>query len=301
MHPVLALARIELVREVRKRSFYFLVFLAVLPVLTSIIMRYGLDRQVNDPTFWAVVMGFKTTGSVSVHEVANLGAFMWLIALLYGGDLLAGDLSDGTARLILSRGVRRLEYLVAKVLTVTLVLAVLSASAGVAAFISNGVLMGNMPPLGDLPLAVGLGMLMGVGALPLLLLAAAIGGLARRPLHGIVLGFVIHLVLSTTVMIFVAFRVASAAGGPEELGNLNVLLAEEQFKAMVYDPYQAGLTLPSILYWVAQGGVIEDPLLLASGVVINAGDLAWRYIASTVVGILIHLGFALYVLERTDL
>ncbi|MCE4603283.1 MAG: ABC transporter permease [Desulfurococcales archaeon] len=300
MYPVIAVARMELAREVRKRSFYFLLFLAVLPIISSLILRYGMDRTVSDPSFWAVVMGFKTTGQVSFQEIVNLGTFMWLIALLYGGDLLASDLSDGTARLVLARGVRRLEYLAAKVLTVTLVLSLISASTGVAAFLSNAVLMGSMPPLEDLPLAIGLGALLGVGALPLLLLAASIGAMARKSLHGIVLGFVTHLVVSTAIVIYVGLKITATAS-PEDLANINTLLAAEQMKAMAYDPYQAGLALPSLLYWVANGGVIRDPLLTSQGIMLDATSLAGTYALSTLIGIALHIAFTAYILERADL
>ncbi len=302
MNPLIAVITLEARRELSKKSFKLLILLAVLPIIVSLILRYGLDKTIDDTSFWAISMGFKTSGSPGMPEFFNLGSWMWVIALLFGGDLLASDLSDGTARLILSRGIKRWEYLAGKILTVTLVLVVITMLTGVAAYISNIILLeSGAPPASELVKAVGLGAVLGVGALPLLLMAAIIGSLARKPVYGIVVGFIIYLVASIAVTIYVAIKLAPAVVAGQSQMEVTAVFVEEQMKAMAYIPYQAGLSLASILYWVVEGGVVADPIFVASGVMLEAGPLATAYTASTVIGIILHVAVLVYLIERMDL
>ena len=302
MNPLIAVVTLEARRELSKKSFKLLVLLAVLPIIVSLILRYGLDKTVDDTSFWAVAMGFKTSGSPGMPEVFNLGSWMWVIALLFGGDLLASDLSDGTARLILSRGVKRWEYLAGKILTVTLVLVVITMLTGVAAYISNIILLeSGAPPASELAKAVGLGAVLGIGALPLLLMAAIIGSLARKPVYGIVVGFIVYLVASIAVTIYVAIKLAPAVAAGQSQMEVTAVFVEEQMKAMAYIPYQAGLSLASILYWVLEGGIVADPIFKASGIMLEAGPLATAYTASTIIGIILHVAVLVYLIERMDL
>ncbi|MEB3773979.1 MAG: ABC transporter permease subunit [Desulfurococcales archaeon] len=297
---MLALFRFELAREVRKRSFYFLLLLTILPIIVALILRHGLDRSVEVEDLWAVIMGFKTTGSPGVLEMSSLSSWMWIIALLYGGDLLASDLSDGTARLILSRGVRRWEYVAAKVLTVTLLLTVIFALTGLVSVISSWILSGSAPAMGDVVEAVALGGFMSVGALPLLLLAAILGAMARKPVHGMVLGFVAYIVVSVMVTIYASFTILeelSSNPGPEMQAELTASI----LKATGYVPYLAGLSVSSMVYWAIRGDLIEDPLMVGYGVELQADPMATLYLASTLIGIAIHILLLVVLLNRMDL
>ena len=305
MNTFISLLRLELRREVRKRSFYFLLLVSILPVMVTLILKYGLHRSIESKDLWAVALGLKSTGGFGLLEGASLSNWAWLIALLYGGDLLASDLSDGTARLILSRGVRRWEYMLSKVLTVSIFLSIIFALSGLGAYISNTILVGGLLPLGDMVEAVGLGALMGIGTLPLLLLAALLGTLSRKPVYGIVLGFVAYIVISIAISMYAFLLVmqGSQASGMEMVNQMEFQanLTSSIVKVTGYIPYTAGLNIASMIYWLIEGGVVREPILTAYGVEMDAGPLALLYTTTTIIGIILHIILLYYILDRMDL
>ena len=291
---------IEARRELRKRSFLALILLALMPLITSLIMKYAVNSSPpKDDELWAVVLGLKTTGQVGALEAAGVAAWAWIVAILYGGDLLASDLSDGTARFILSRPVSRLEYLLAKVATVSLVVVSLFALSGLLSYIAGYILVGSQEGLLQ---SVFYGALVGASVLPLLLVAALIGQVTRKPSTGMVLGFVVYFVASIIIAIVSLFSAINAGLDPNSdkiAFQAEMIRAEADATAWI--PFLAGLKMPSIVYWAMKGDVVMDPYLQAFGVELDAGYYATVYALSTIAGILLLLAAMAYLLDRADI
>ncbi len=251
----------ELKRSIRKKSFYALVALMVAPLLVAlyahhmltivlkerfiteaIIEKFHLDR------LWAAILGIESiplgVASLAPYllamHVVSLAGLAWIVAVLYGGDLLAADLRDKLIHLILVRPVRRGEYVAAKILGVLLVLIVLYAVAGVVAFASGWILIGKQAGLLE---ALAYSALIAVGTLPLLLASAAAGAATKSPTVGFIAGIVAYFVAS----IVAGVAALAVAGLPTSLESM-----EKLQKLTVYisaaNPFTAGASLAQGLY-----------------------------------------------------
>ncbi len=309
---IIGVARYELRREVKKRSFYFLVFLVILPVIMAGVIRVAGLSVSSDETLWAVALGLKTqtaaTGQLSLLELQGIANWAWLVALFYGGDLFASDLREGAARLLLSRPVKRWEYILGKLLSLTILMAAAFGAAGITAVIAGWIVSG---PQSHIALAPVLSAVLGVGILPLALTAALIGMKMRSPTLGVVLGFVVYIVVSIGLSIGASIEAARETGidlgelstqGPsEDFIKFQAAIVEKTLKYYSYIPILAGFSLPSMLYWEAMGGVVEDPILTMVGLEIEAGGIALAQALSLCLGIAAFTLAIIWLMYRMDL
>lgn len=207
LKPVASISAFELRRESNKRTLWLVIALMALPLIVAFIVRSYASSSVSDPMLWATIMGFRVGDSLGALGVSTLSVISWgwLIAILFGGDLLAADLVDGSVALVLARPVSRLEYVLGKALAAFVVMLAVFITGGVSVYGAAWVIGG--PQSGFLEVLL-LSMLIAVGSLPLLLLSAWFGMKFRKPVTGYVLGFVAYFVSSISVGMLAAYYIA---------------------------------------------------------------------------------------------
>ena len=289
---VLAVARYELGREASKRSLYVVVVLMVLPLLAALLVKRlaGAPAGVEEAErLWAVIMGVDPRGALASAGLAgvsslSLFSWAWLIAILYGGDLLASDLQSGMASLILSRPVTRGEYVAGKILSVTAALVVAFLAGGVSVYAASWALAGPQEGLLE---ALGLSIVVALGSLPLLLLSALFGAYFEKPSLGMILGFVAYFVgaiASGLAAVYFLFTgdLERAATAPYIIQPLIPSLAGQELALAIYSRVHGlelsiPLTLPSdggvnVVYYNVRPGDFLPHLA--------AGTLAWIVVLS---------------------
>jgi len=193
MEKVIAVARYEFYREMNKRSVWLIIALLLLPLVVAFLLRSMRGESLpEDPLLWTVILGVDVERALSFGAGTLAGAlsvisWSWLIAILYGGDLFAADLQDGSIQLLLSKPVKRSEYVAGKILAATVVMAGVFLVAGLGIVATAWILGGPQDRVLE---AVFLSALVGVGVVPLLLLAAVIGLKTEKPVLGMILGLV---------------------------------------------------------------------------------------------------------------
>ncbi|MCE4627258.1 MAG: ABC transporter permease [Desulfurococcales archaeon] len=222
---ILAVTKFELLRESNKRTIYFVIILMVFPLIVSLIIKAYSENTIKNSMLWAVIMGYTFSESSLAAVGANILSVIswgWLIAILFGGDLLASDFTDGTLALILARPVSRLEYVLGKILSATIMMVIVFLAGGLSVYAAAWILGG--PQSGFLEVLL-LSTLLGIGAMPLLLLSAWFGMKFRKPLIGYVLGFVAYFVSSIAVGLASVYYLI--VGGDPDMGVkvLNLLRA----------------------------------------------------------------------------
>jgi len=190
---VIAVARYELYREMNKRSVWLIVALLLLPLVVAVLIRALREGSLpQDPLMWTVILGVDVNRALSFGAGTLAGAlsvisWSWLIAILYGGDLFAADLQDGSIQILLSKPVKRSEYVAGKILAATLVISGVYFIAGLGIVAAAWILGGPQERIHE---AILLSVLVGVGVVPLLLLSAVIGLKTEKPVLGMILGMV---------------------------------------------------------------------------------------------------------------
>jgi len=203
LEKVLAVAWYELGREARKRSALLVLALLLLPLAAALVVRAVWGVVERDPLMWTLIMGVDLEGVFDLGVGTLTGAlsvvsWAWLVAILYGVDLFAADLEDGSVQLILSRPIARGEYVAGKVMAASLVMLAVFTVAGAGIAAAAWILAGPQERVLE---AVLLGAATGIGVLPMLLLASLLGLVRGRPSQGM------------TAAIAVWFLGGVAAGG----------------------------------------------------------------------------------------
>jgi len=299
---VLAVSRLELRREASKRSFYFILALMVLPLVVAVLLKLMGGQGAENPRLWAGILGVDPTAVeggaiVGLVSIFSLASWSWLVAALFGGDLLASDISDGAAQMILYRGVSRREYAVGKVLALALMLSASFLVAGVSVYGAAWVLGGPQEGLG---LALLVSALIGVASLPLALVSALAGLATRKPVVGMVLGVVAYFAASivlgfaTAYYMLVARDPQAAATVAYKLGSLI--------------PLTGGSTLPAIVYSAVVGLEVQTPAPVAGNdtvvvyyVPVAPGDFLAQAAVATAAWIIGLAALLAWYLERMDL
>ncbi len=234
----------EFKRDLRKRSFILFIAFIVLPILVSLIVRFYAGGEVGGGRLWAVMMGFDIGTGLATGSVATLGiaGWIWLVAVLYGGDLFASDARDGGAQLIVIRPVGRKGYFIGKSIAVSLFLASITALAGVAAALAAITIGG---PQRSVYLAPVLGALIGLGGMPILYLASLAGMALRSPIAGFIVGAAAYILTGMALSISLFAAVIS--------GPLDLEAWKDYYSDLIYYtgiiPILAGPSLPSIIYY----------------------------------------------------
>ncbi len=291
LHIVKGLVYYELTRELRKKSFYLLIVLAVLPVIVAIVLRLaGFTAPTGHPRAWASILGFEQAGSIGMVSMAGLAGWAWLVSILYGGDLVAADARDGLFGLLFARPVRRVDYLAAKMVSVVIVVTLLFTIAGTTAVASAWILVGPQEAIWE---ALGLSALLGLSCLPLLLASALLGAYTRSPVQGMIFGFAVYMV-STIIPAITATLIV----GPEKLSTLTgqIELAKLVAQLYAYIPFVASFEVPGLVYGLVHGDMLATMIPLD----LRPSQLLPAYSLSTITGIVMLVILLWYVITYRD-
>jgi ABC-type transport system involved in multi-copper enzyme maturation permease subunit len=248
---VTGIALVEARRFLAKKSTLFVLALFVLPVLVAVALKHYVSVP-HSPRFWVLLAGIDVspelqgvTGSSLAVGLAGLTAWWWLVVSLYGGDLFASDRASGLTRLVLSRPVTRLEYVLGKLLALLAFLALAGIIGLYSIYAASWILAGRQSePLW--PLVIGL--LLAVGSVPLAALSALMGFRSSKPLVGIISGIGIYFVASMIVSLG-SLLIIMAHGGS---------LEETALRLATLIPLDAGKALAEIVYsYHAHGPVVH--------------------------------------------
>lgn len=261
MKTFITLTLFELKRGVRKKSFYALLALLAIPLAIAVYAHYQLTLVAKERLFteaaivalpldrlWATLLGvenlppqlLRAAPYVAAIQTLSLSGLAWLIAVMYGGDLIASDLRDKLLHLIVIRPVSRTTYILSKLVSVTGLLAILYAVAGIVAYTSGYLLVGIQRGLLE---SVAYAVLIGMGVLPLLLVSALIGTATRSPTVGFIGGIVVYFV-SIIITSLVALLVYGLPRTLTEITKYTELL----MYANAANPFTAGSEIPRSLY-----------------------------------------------------
>ncbi len=281
----------EFKRDLRKKTLILVIVFTFLPVLVAAILK-AVGAQVEDERLWALIMGLDIGSSIAGGAVASLGlaGWAWLVAVLYGGDLLASDLREGGLRLIAIRPLGRKGYVMGKLIALTAFLVIVFALAGVAAGVSATIVGGWQKGVWLAPI---LGALIGLGSVPTALIASLFGGLTRNAVTGFILGAAASLLTGVVIGLSLSIIIIKNPLSLEawrKYYELNIIVSGAI-------PITAGPTLPAILYYLIEFDnkfiplplpLVENPEVAASLVEVSLTPLEVLplYIASTVIGAL---------------
>ncbi len=252
----------EAIRELRKKSLIALLVLALLPIPLALLAKSLISPELLEALrshsqlfgvkigkMWAYMMGAaepppQAAAMLSLFGATSLIGLAWLAAILYGGDLVASDMRDGMIYYLFTRPLKRSDYILGKLLTVTALMEVLFVVAGLMTYAASWILFGPQEGVGEVIL---LSLLIGVGLLPLLLTSSAIGAATRNPLLGILLGFAAYF---ASAMIATLVAIAAMGGlTPSNIGRLMPVL----YTATAVNPYTCYEMLVKGLYAVLEG------------------------------------------------
>ncbi len=289
---VLRIAWYELSRESNKKSLWFVVALMILPFIAAALVRGFSHNRVSDPYLWATIMGFRGSfgTAATVAMPLTVIAWGWLIAILFGGDLFASDLEDSGITLILSRPVSRAEYVAGKILAALVMMVIVFYVGGLSVYGASWILAGKQA--GFLEMSVE-SVLVGLGALPLLLVTALLGIKFRKPVIGYVLGFVVYFGVSVAAGLISAYYLVAVK-------NIEAAVkAAIIFKATI--PFTGVSGAASILYGYLHP---NNPIVLPVGpgetVEINLGSYLALALVSLFVWIIILSVLVYMVVRRMD-
>ena len=282
----------ELKRDLRKKTLILIIVFTFLPVLVAAFLK-AMGAEVEDQRLWALIMGLDIGSSIAGGAVASLGlaGWAWLVAVLYGGDLMASDLREGGLRLIAIRPLGRRGYILGKLVALTIFLSTIFALAGVAAGVSATIVGGWQEGVWLAPL---LGALIGLGSVPIALIASLFGGVTRSAVTGFILGAAASLLTGVVIglsLSIVIIRDPLSLEAWKRYYELNILVSG-------FVPITAGPTLPAILYYLIEFDnkfiplplpLIENPEIASSLVEVSLTPMQVLpiYTASTIIGILI--------------
>jgi len=305
LDKILVVAGFEFRREARKRSIYLVVALMLLPLVAALIVRgiAGRPSVEESERLWAGILGFDpnaaiASASIGVISAVSLASWSWLIATLFGGDLFASDIEDGTASLLLSRDLSRREYVAGKVAALAVTLALSFLVAGIATYAAAWILAGRQEGLVE---AAALSPLIGLGSLPLALLAAIVGLKTRRAVLGIILGVIAYFAVAIVAGVIVVYE-SIVAGDPARAAEATYLVGSAL-------PFSTGSDWPSLIYARIHDITLTIPVPVhtAKGVVetvmvnVELGKFAPHLTVSVLAW---SIGLSLlswYLLEKTDL
>ncbi len=301
---VLRVAEADLRRALAKRATIFVVILFILPLIAAAALRYGLDvEQHANPTLWATIMGVDIAStemhSEALISLAGIASWWWLVVSLYSGDLFAADFESGAVRLILARPVTRSEYVVGKIISILGLLTILSVLGGLSIYAAARIIGGPQEGLATL---IGVSMVLVLGAVPLLLTGALVGGKMGKATTGIIVAILIYIVVRIVAgMVSTALLFAHGGGNLIEMG----------LKANSLVPFDGGKTLGVLVYSYHQYGPVYtppysyeitpegSPFKIVVGP-IDLGKLLVLNLVSTLSWIVLLMLAAIFVIKRKD-
>lgn len=302
---ILAVARYESLRERRKKAFLLLVVLALLPIAGGLAARLVFKSDVGGERLWAVFLGLDIGSGTATGLLAAVGVagWAWLVGVLFGGDLFASDFRDGTAQLVMVRPGGRVRLALGKLAAVGLFTATFFTLTGLASVLAAMIIGGWQR---DWWLAPLMGLLLGLGLYPVILISSLFGALTRNPFLGMVLGAAAYLLTGTAISLGLTVILVS-----EGIGSLEAWkrYTELSIIASGLIPFLAGTQLPSILYYAITLNNTFTPIPLPA--VSGAGEVAITldlkpldvlplYLASLTIGTAILAWLNITIIKKTE-
>ncbi|MCE4607149.1 MAG: ABC transporter permease [Desulfurococcales archaeon] len=207
-YSIIGVVEYEVKRLKYKKSFYFMLAIALLPFVTVAIVKYfnlearGIFPVEESTHLWLYLYGTpRNIGSGTMLSATGIAAYMWLFASLFGGDSIASDIEDNGIQLILAKPLTRIEYLAGKTLSLLGVFTTVYFLGALSSLISAYIMVG---PQAYVYLVVILPLVTAVSSIPITLLSAWIGGYTRSSLTGLLSGIGLYF-LSSTIAGLVGF------------------------------------------------------------------------------------------------
>jgi len=205
---IIGLIEYEVKRLRYKKSFYFMLAIALLPFVTVAIVKYfnleahGIFPVEQNNHLWLYLYGTpRNMGNGVVLSATGIAAYMWLFASLFGGDMIASDIEDDSIQVILAKPLARLEYIAGKILSIICLFIAVYFVGALSSLISAYFMVG---PQAYVHLVIILPIVTAISSIPLILLSAWIGGYTRSSLTGLLSGIGLYF-LSSTIAGLVGF------------------------------------------------------------------------------------------------
>ncbi len=184
-----------------KKSFYFMLAIALLPFVTVAIVKYfnleahGIFPVEQNNHLWLYLYGTpRNMSNGVVLSATGIAAYMWLFASLFGGDMIASDIEDDSIQVILAKPLARLEYIAGKILSIMCLFIAVYFVGALSSLISAYLMVGSQAYI---HLAVILPVVTAISSIPITLLSAWIGGYTRSSLTGLLSGIGLYFLSST--------------------------------------------------------------------------------------------------------
>lgn len=286
----LNIAEADLRRMIRKKALILVLLLILAPLMVSLIARAqgkteALTSIPGVERLWAVFMAAKMPNPLL--SSVSLAAWSWLVAIAFGGDLLVSDMKEAAASLYVTRATRE-EYLMGKLLAITVFYLIVTLSSATSAILSAWILVGRQ----DLVwLAYAMAVVMALGLLPLTLLSALTGAATKSVLAGILLGFIAYQACGVVMAVAGMYYAHGDVGG----------MIEFQAKYEPLIPLTASMSLHIVLYSHVTGEPYLSGIEVVTGSRIEVHPSLLAYTASMIIGILSLLTILWLYLRRANL
>ncbi|MEB3844111.1 MAG: ABC transporter permease [Desulfurococcales archaeon] len=206
----------EAMRGLKKKTTILAIALVVIPLIAAVIARRYVDVSAMEhpERLWAVMAGLDESSGVplalgGISGLTIVGLW-WLIVILYSGDLYSSDARDGGWKLLLSRPIHRSDYILGKLASLIVELAVLAFLGVMSIIAAAWIIAGRQELIGY---AVIVSLAMTFSGLPLALLTALIGMKFRSPLAGFIGGLTVYLLASVISGILAVYLTITGTGG----------------------------------------------------------------------------------------
>ncbi len=198
----------EFARMRRKKSFYLLVLLALMPLIVGILIRVMGWEILEREDLWAALLGANVYGAALTTPLS----FLWIVGVLFGGDLYASEVEDKSVGLLLSKPVSRAQVVVGKLLALTLLFAAYYVVATLLSMTGALLAGGGLANAEYAPIIVVVSL---ASTLAFALLAALLGAVSGKATSAILGAVAIYMGLGIAVTI-VSIAVI---GNPQEAGR----------------------------------------------------------------------------------
>lgn len=235
-------------RVMRKKGFYALILLATLPPLIVMVAFKTMLINVKlygEETLWAQLLGVQP-GMLSIASITTL---LWVIGVIFGGDLYASELEDRSIEMLLSKPTTRGHIFLGKALYLTLLLMGAYSLATLISIVVNLTVTLNVRMVHISPIIV---LTLTLSTMGFAMLASLIGILVKKPTLAMILTIVIYYVLSiVSSLVLVFFVVGGFTHGQPYTAT------EPIRKLLIYQSYiptYALMMLPQVVYAYLSGG-----------------------------------------------
>ncbi len=302
---------VEFAKIARRKSALVMVVVAFLPLLFAPVIDYIIGDVINRfveiageevaSRMWLSVLGAVNAAPSSEIMVAgsivSLGSYIWLFASILGASVFASDITEGRLQYVLVRGVSRLDVVLAKILTLAVFFFLVYIAAGVSAYASMYIIVGEQAYVWIIPVYA---LSLCIATLPYLVLSSILGLKFKKTVSAAVIAIVVYFVASIlgSVPVLFAIREAARAGDPSSLIALS-------YKVTAMTPFTGSLELlaPLVIDYIVVGGsnhikVIGLPISVNPDVLPTIEELLFLTAVSTLLTFVFILGVLVYYFDK---